>query len=118
VDLDSRTVTIAGKAVGKLAGELGSYDDLVESLRQRAAQLGVSYRILEEVAGLAEGCVGKYLSDTRARHFTVDSLLQITGALAVRTVFVEDVEQLRRMQPLYETRNELKVRARRSGPSH
>jgi hypothetical protein len=115
--LDSdKQVVIGGQVIGQLAGGFTDYDGLIETLRARIVAAGLSYRVLEEIAGLPEGGATKYLSDTRARHFSVDSLLQISEALGIRGMFVTDDALLRQMQPLYEKRDERKAHAHRRAP--
>jgi hypothetical protein len=106
-------VEVDGAVVGQLVGSFSNYDGLVEQLRARISAVGLSYRVLEEIAGLPEGGAGKYLADARARHFSVESLLQISEAVGIRALFVEDEKLLRKMQPLYEMRDAGKVHARR-----
>jgi transcriptional regulator with XRE-family HTH domain len=71
VQLDSATVI----------GSFADYDGLIAALRARIGDLGLSYRVLEEITGMAEGAAGKYLADARAKNLSVSSLLQIAGAL-------------------------------------
>jgi hypothetical protein len=40
---------------GAIVGSFTDYDGLVEQLRERISALGLSYRVLEEIAGMAEG---------------------------------------------------------------
>jgi hypothetical protein len=110
------TVQIDCATVGEVVG-FSDYDGLVEALRERTVVVGLSYRVLEEIAGMPEGGVAKYLSDARVRHFSVDSLLQISGALGIRALFVTDEALLRRMRPMWEKRDELRAHARRRAPS-
>jgi hypothetical protein len=98
---------------GAIVGEYADEDALIALLRERAAQLGLSYRVIDEIAGFGENYTGKILADTRMKTLTVSSLLAIAGVLAIRGQFVVDDRQLRRMQPLYENRDAAKVHARR-----
>jgi hypothetical protein len=98
---------------GAVIGEFSDCDGLIEQLRQRAAELGLSYRLIDELAGFGENYTGKILSDTRAKQLSVSSLLAIAGVLAIRGQFVVDPAQQRRMAPLYEKRDAVKARARR-----
>jgi hypothetical protein len=109
----SKSVEIGGNVVGQLVGGFTDYDSLVEQLRARIGAVGLSYRVLEEIAGLPEGGAGKYLADARARHLSVDSLLKISEAVGIRGMFVTDEKLLRKMQPLFEMRDGRKVHARR-----
>jgi hypothetical protein len=72
--------------------------------------------VLEEVAGMGEGRVGKYLADARVKHLSVASLLQIAEAVGVRTILVTDETLLRRVRPMWESRDAAKAHARRRAP--
>jgi hypothetical protein len=109
-------VQVGGKAVGELVGGFTDYDGLVEALRARIDGIGLSHRVLAEIAGLPEGGVGKYLSDARARHFSVVSLLQISETLGIRGLLYIDPELTARMRPRWEKRDALKAHARRRAP--
>jgi hypothetical protein len=115
-DSVTSVVQVDGRNVGQLVGGFSDYDSLVEQLRARISAVGLSYRVLEEIAGLPEGGAGKYLSDARARHLSVVSLLQISEAVGIRGLFVTDAALLRRMSPLYEKCDARKARARRRAP--
>jgi hypothetical protein len=110
------TVQVDGVSIGTAVGGFSDYDGLVEALRARVADVGLSYRILEELAGMPEGGVAKYLADVRVRRLSIESLLQITEAIGVRAIFVTDETLLRKMRPLYEKRDDTRVHARRRAP--
>jgi hypothetical protein len=71
---DSNIGTIGGEAV-ELVGQFETYDDLVERVRERAASLGLPYRVIEELTGLGEGNASNYPSDLRSKQLTIGSLL-------------------------------------------
>jgi hypothetical protein len=48
-----QAVQIGGATAGELVGEFSDYDGLIEALRQRAVDIGLSYRVLDELAGFA-----------------------------------------------------------------
>jgi hypothetical protein len=76
-DSNTGTVQIGRKTVGKFA----DYDAMVEAIRERAADVGLSYGLLDQLTGLGEGGVGKYLADLRVRHLSVTSSNSVlTGA--------------------------------------
>jgi hypothetical protein len=116
VKFDSGTVQVDGATVGQLVGGFSDYDALVEQLRARISAVGLSYRVLEEIAGLPEGGAGKYLADARVRHLSVDSLLQIAEVVGIRGIFVTDERLLRKYRPLYEKRDATKAHAHRRAP--
>jgi hypothetical protein len=102
--------------VDGVVATFADYDGLIEALRERAASMGLSYATVDCLCEFAEGGTGKYLSDARARQLTVAPLLKIAEVLAIKGLFVEDAELLRRMKPFYEKRDELKAHARRRAP--
>jgi transcriptional regulator with XRE-family HTH domain len=118
---DIGTVHIDGAAIGQLVGGFSDYDQLISALRDRIGALGLSYRVLEEIAGLCEGAAGKYLSDVRVKNLSVGSLIQIAEALGVRGVLISDERLLQKYRPMYERRDEGKAHraasaAKRLGP--
>jgi hypothetical protein len=82
-------VAIGGVPIGTLFSTFQSDDDLVAELRKRASYIGLSYQIIEELAGMAEGAVGKYLAPVRARSLTTSSALKICEALGVKAVLID-----------------------------
>jgi hypothetical protein len=98
---------------GAIVGEFADYDGLVERLRERAASVGLSYRIIEELAEMGEGSLAKYLSDIRVKQFTVGSLVRVAAVMGVRCMFVIDDNLLREMRPFWELRDGKKAHARR-----
>jgi transcriptional regulator with XRE-family HTH domain len=106
-------VRVDDAAIGQLVGGFSDYDQLIEALRARISEVGLSYRVLEEIAGMAEGQVAKYLSDARVKNLSVSSLLQISEAIGVRGVFISDERLLRKYRPLYEMRDAAKAHAHR-----
>jgi hypothetical protein len=53
---------IGGNVCGELLATFADDDDLVEQLRKRMSYIGVSFGVVEELAGMSEGALGKYLS--------------------------------------------------------
>jgi hypothetical protein len=109
---DPNIGTIGGKAV-EIAGTFDTYDLLIERLRERAAAIDLSYRVIEEIAGIGEGNLGKYLGSVRSKHLNAESLVRIASALGVRGVFFVDPALVAQMTPLYEKRDAAKAHARR-----
>jgi hypothetical protein len=109
---DSNTGTIGGQAV-EIAGTFDTYDLLIERLRERAAAIDLSYRVIEEIAGIGEGNLGKYLGSLRSKHLSAESLVRIASALGVKGVLYVDPALVAQMTPLYEKRDSTKARAQR-----
>jgi hypothetical protein len=99
---------------GKTFAVFESGDTLVEQLRKRASYVGLSYGLLEELAGMAEGAVGKYLSPARTKQLTVASLMRIASTLGLKAHLIVDEDLVRRMKPRWEKRDGKRVHGRRS----
>jgi hypothetical protein len=113
----SKPVEIGDEPIGAFHTD----DELVEHLRARAGQIGLSYNVLDQITGLGEGSVGKYLAPVRARSLTITSMLRIATALGVKPVLVVDPALVAEVSPMWERRNEQKVHrpshyAKRLGP--
>jgi hypothetical protein len=102
--------------VANTVAAFSDYDGLIEVLRERAANIGLSYGTIDGLCEFAEGQAGKYLADARARQLTIAPLLKIAEVLAIKGLFVEDAELKRRMQPMWEMRDAAKAHARRRAP--
>jgi hypothetical protein len=90
---DSNTgkpVLVDGNVVGELVAVFQDGDDLVEQLRKRAAYIGLSYGLIDELTGLGEGGVGKYLAPVRGKQLTMTSMLRIAEVLGVKALFYVD----------------------------
>ena len=112
-DQISMTVLPGQPPSGTIVASLHDYDGLVEGLRDRAAAVGLSYELIEDLADLANGALSKYLSDLRKKQLTIASLLRVTQVLGVKVIFVTDDKLLRAMQPYWEPRDAKKAHARR-----
>ena len=59
----------------EVIGSFRDYDGLVDGLRARAASVGLSYELIEDLAEMSSGALSKYLSDLRceaAHHRLAD----------------------------------------------
>src|SRR5262249_28771857 len=116
VDSNTGTVQIDGVAIGKAVGEFTDYDAMVEAIRQHAATIGLSYQVIDELSGLAEGHTGKLLADLRVKNFGLPTFLSITETLGIRAVFYVDPNLVRRMRPMWEKRDQRKAHPKRLAP--
>jgi hypothetical protein len=82
-------------------------------LRKRAAYVGLSYGLIDELTALGEGSTGKYLSPARVRHLSISSLLKITAVLGLRPLLFVDEALTRKMQRQWTLRDAGKVHSRR-----
>ncbi len=110
---DPSSVQINGAAVSR---GFSDYDQLIELLRDRIAELGLSFRIVEELAQMGVVSVAKYLSDLRIKRLTVESLMRLASVIGVRPVLVVDEKLLRKMRPFYENRDRVKAHPHRRAP--
>jgi hypothetical protein len=105
-------VAVGGEAVGKLAGTFSDYDGLVEALRRRAADVGLTFAVIDELSNLGESATAKYLSDLRVKNLALRSFFAISGALGVRAIFIEDDRLLAQIRPHWGSRCAERVHAR------
>lgn|SRR5262249_21051133 len=82
---------------GRVIAEFSDYDQLINGLRLRAAELNVSGEALDARAGLASKYSQKLLGQQQVRRIGAVSMRPFFGALGVRCLIVEDTpaEQLR-----------------------
>jgi hypothetical protein len=92
---------------------LDTADDVVAAIRERMADVGVSYALVEHLCGIGENSISKYLSSVQSRRLTIASLLRITSVLGLRMSLTVDEELTRRCQPAWEKRDEKRIHARR-----
>jgi len=79
--------------------EFSNYDELINALRTRAAELNLYGEQIDRHSGLPERYTQKLLGPNQIRRLGVSSLGPFLGALAVRGLLIEDraaVEKLRR----------------------
>jgi hypothetical protein len=91
-------------------GEARTHDELVELLRARKDQLGLSNGWMDSAMGLTDGHCDKVIGVSGERGL---SRLTIDGALAVLALkiqVVEDKAQAARMRPIWEKRDQRQVR--------
>ena len=59
----------AAPAAGRRLSVASNYDDLIEAIRSRVDELQISQALLEEIAGLTGGHIGKLLGGGQVKHF-------------------------------------------------
>src|SRR5262249_30759103 len=74
-----------------------SYLGLVAALRERCAELKMTYETVEALAGLTRGHVDKLLRAEPTKYFGPMSFDAILGALGCRITLIDDPEQRERM---------------------
>jgi transcriptional regulator with XRE-family HTH domain len=112
-DDPGKPVIIGSDVVGELFATLENSDEVVAALRKRMEYAGLSFSTVEQIAGLAEGAVGKYLSPLQVRSLTVASLLRITQVLGVKMTMIVDEALTRRMRRRWVQRDGKRVHANR-----
>ena len=72
---------------------ISDYTGLVEAIRQRVDEMGLTRMELDHQAGLQSGYSGKLLSRKQLRSFGKASLGPTLGAIGCRLILVEDPAQ-------------------------
>jgi hypothetical protein len=78
------------------------YDGMAAQLRSWVEERGISYAVLDELAGLAKGHSGKLLGEAQVKHFSSFSLLAVMASLGLKCRFEEDPEMVEQMRPHWE----------------
>lgn len=94
--------------------EAADYDGLIEGLRCRVVELGVTHAVLDELTGLQTGYIGKLLGPVQAKKLGPLSLNLLLQVLAVKIVLVEDPEGVAAMSARWEQRVRPDYNAERS----
>lgn len=79
-----------------------TYDDLIRALRERAAALGMTDKILEEIGGFTGGHVGKLLGAKRVKSLGGLSFGMMLGALGLKFAIIEDEEATARIKARFD----------------
>jgi hypothetical protein len=82
-------------AVGRL---LADYDALVEAVRDRVDEMGLTRHELDHQAGMQEGYSAKILGPKRGKVFGMKSLGDTLGAIGCKLLLVEDEAQTARIR--------------------
>jgi hypothetical protein len=83
---------------GRVICEFSDYNELINGLRQRAAELNLSGETVDAVSGLPARYTQKLLGPQQIRRLGATSFGPFLGALAVRGVLVEDRSALERLR--------------------
>jgi hypothetical protein len=81
----------------RVLAQFSTYDELIDALRARAAELNLSGEQIDGVSGLPARYTQKLLGPGAVRRLGVTSLGPFLGALAVRCLIVEDKAALERL---------------------
>ena len=96
--MDDTTSPIAATAAPHVIGEARNYDELLDLLKRRRDQLGVSLEVVETVAGLTQRYVGKLFSPTKIKAIGPISMGPLLGALCLKLLVAIDQEQYERLK--------------------
>jgi hypothetical protein len=101
---------LAEKAPSNLiAAIVRNRDDLVDVLRARKAQLGLSNSFIEHQLHMADGGADKVLGPTQAKGMSLPVMFDLIELFGGRLVFEADPELEAKMQERWERREEAKV---------
>lgn len=85
--------------------EFSDYDQLINGLRRRAAELNLSGQTIDNLSGLTERYSQKLLGPQKVRKLNAISFGAFFGALAVRGVLLEDKAAVERLKSRLVPRN-------------
>jgi hypothetical protein len=80
------------------------YNGLIEALKARQAEIGITNATLEALTGLQPGYVGTLFGSSRGRSLGGTSFGLLLGGLAVKMIIVVDLDAARRMEKRWEQR--------------
>ncbi len=88
-----------------------NYESLVEELKRRAGELGISCSDLDAIAGLPTGFAGKFMGPSQVKRLGPISLFVVLPALGLRLTLTVDREALHQYARRGSPRNRQQVRA-------
>ena len=98
------------------AAKLSSEQALLDAVRSRRVQLGLSLKNLDLAAGLAAGHASKCTSPARIKSPSTKTLFALLDALALSVVLVHDPSKAERISPTWRRRDESHVRQNPPSP--
>jgi hypothetical protein len=93
-------------------------DDLIEALRSRREQLGLSNAYVEHQLQMSDGHCDKLLGPSQAKGMSIPVMLDMIELFGARMVIEVDAESEARMQKRWERREEGKVHPPRRLSAH
>jgi hypothetical protein len=82
----------------RIRAEASDYKSLLDALRARAQQLGITRIEIDDIGGLTNGYASKLLSPAPMKYVGRASLGPLLGALGIKLIIVEDEDQMRRIE--------------------
>jgi len=107
----------APEAIPAVPRVVTTHEELLDLLRRRRDDLGLTHETIDHIAGWASGYCSKVLSPEPLKGLGEQSLALVLDVLALgiaRIEIVEDPEQAARMRPRWTRRLRPKMRARRT----
>jgi len=80
------------------------YAQLLDAIRLRVAELGISYDLIDEFAGLADGYFSKLMCDPPIKRMGSMTLFLVLQTLGLQVVLANDVKALARTQKRFKKR--------------
>jgi hypothetical protein len=96
VDMDEATA--APTAAPRVIAVVRSYTELIDALKARTAELGVTMEVVDHVAGLPLRYCSKILAPVPVKNVGPVSLGPLLGALGVQLIVAVDEEQFARVK--------------------
>lgn len=81
-----------------------NYDEMIDALRRRMFELGVTNETIDAITGLQSGYVGKLLAPSRIKNLGPLSFGAMLQGLGLKLVVVEDRETTEKMRPRWTQR--------------
>jgi hypothetical protein len=82
----------------KTIAVIRDYEDLIEAIRARVAELQITHETVDHVSGIQSGYTSKLLCRPPIKRLDAISLGPMLGALGLMLIAVEDPEQLARVR--------------------
>jgi hypothetical protein len=95
--------------------EIFSYEDLIEALRLRVDNLGISRETIDEISGITPGLASKILSLRHVRRVGLISMAPLLETLGLKLVALPNDEALARVRSRYTPRDVPHTRSATAG---
>jgi hypothetical protein len=90
--------TTAAAATPRVLARAATYGELTAALRARLVELNINLATLDDVSGLPDRYAQKLLADPPIKSLGLASVGPVLGALGLRLVVEEDLEQFERVR--------------------
>lgn len=93
----------------RLLATVQDYDGLVAALRNRAGELGLTFELIDLVAGFTARYASKVLGPSKTKNIGRMSFDALLGTLGLKVVLIEDPEALAKVQGRFQERHSSKA---------